>query len=155
MKHFTLPKEGGLIEKGIPADILHGFERIRTEIYDQSSNASDKIADIIVNAINACKDRNFRLGLSTGSTPASLYREHMMKERYHSGMLKYSRLTSITLMAKTSLKAAIGDSVRLCSMALTFLRRIFIFRTAVFPRIKSAITAQSMTRRSGAWIFSL
>ena len=56
MKHFTLPKEGGLIEKGIPADILHGFERIRTEIYDQSSNASDKIADIIVNAINACKD---------------------------------------------------------------------------------------------------
>ena len=87
------------------------------------------------------------------STPGS--REHMMKERYHSGMLKYSRLTSITLMAKTSLKAAIGYSVRLCSMALTFLRRIFIFRTAVFPRIKSAITAQSMTRRSGAWIFSL
>ena len=87
MKHFTLPKEGGLIEKGIPADILHGFERIRTEIYDQSSNASDKIADIIVNAINACKDRNFRLGLSTGSTPASLYTR--LKRAYDEGKVSF------------------------------------------------------------------
>ena len=87
MKHFTLPKEGGLIEKGIPADILHGFERIRTEIYDQSSNASDKIADIIVNAINSCKDRKFRLGLTTGSTPASLYTR--LKRAYDEGRVSF------------------------------------------------------------------
>ena len=87
MKHFTLPKEGGLIEKGIPADILHGFERIRTEIYDQSSTASDKIADIIVNSINACRDRNFRLGLTTGSTPASLYTR--LKRAYDEGRVSF------------------------------------------------------------------
>ena len=87
MKHFTLPKEGGLIEKGIPADILHGFERIRTEIYDQSSTASDKIADIIVNSINACQNRNFRLGLTTGSTPASLYT--MLKRAYDEGRVSF------------------------------------------------------------------
>ena len=34
MKHFTLPKEGGLVEKNIPSDILHSYEKIRTEIYD-------------------------------------------------------------------------------------------------------------------------
>ena len=95
MKHFTLPKEGGLIEKGIPADILHGFERIRTEIYDQSSNASDKIADIIVNAINACKDRNFRLGLSTGSTPASLYTR--LKRAYDEGKVSSSNVAVFSI----------------------------------------------------------
>ena len=73
MKHFNLPKEGGLIEKEIPSDILHSYEKIRTEIYDQSSVASEKIAGIIVNAVNSCKDRTFRLGLTTGKTPASLY----------------------------------------------------------------------------------
>ena len=87
MKHFTLPKEGGLIEKGIPAEILHGFERIRTEIYDQSSTASDKIADIIVNSINACQNRNFRLGLTTGSTPASLYTR--LKRAYDEGRVSF------------------------------------------------------------------
>ena len=87
MKHFTLPKEGGLIEKGIPADILHGFERIRTEIYDQPSTASDKIADIIVNSINACQNRNFRLGLTTGSTPASLYTR--LKRAYDEGRVSF------------------------------------------------------------------
>ena len=87
MKHFTLPKEGGLIEKGIPADILHGFERIRTEIYDQSSTASDKIADIIVNSINACQNSNFRLGLTTGSTPASLYTR--LKRAYDEGRVSF------------------------------------------------------------------
>ena len=87
MKHFTLPKEGGLIEKGIPADILHGFERIRTEIYDQSSTASDKIADIIVTSINACRNRNFRLGLTTGSTPASLYTR--LKRAYDEGRVSF------------------------------------------------------------------
>ena len=90
MKHFTLPKEGGLIEKGIPADILHGFERIRTEIYDQSSNASDKIADIIVNAINSCKDRKFRLGLTTGSTPASLYTR--LKRAFDEGRVSFKNV---------------------------------------------------------------
>lgn len=90
MKHFTLPKEGGLIEKGIPSDILHGFERIKTEIYDQSSTASDKITDIVVEAINACKERPFRLGLSTGTTPTSLYTR--LKKAYENGQVSFQNV---------------------------------------------------------------
>ncbi|MGM9741930.1 MAG: 6-phosphogluconolactonase [Candidatus Cryptobacteroides sp.] len=90
MKHFTLPKEGGLIEKGIPSDILHGFERIRTEIYDQSSSASDKIADIIVEAINSCTGRNFKLGLSTGTSPVSLY--NRLRRKYEEGKVSFANV---------------------------------------------------------------
>ena len=90
MKHFTLPKEGGLIEKDIPADILHSYEKIRTEIYEQSSVASDKIADIIVNAINSCKDRNFKLGLTTGKTPASLYAR--LTQLYKEGKVSFKNV---------------------------------------------------------------
>ena len=28
MKHFSLPKDGGLIEKGLPKDILHSREKV-------------------------------------------------------------------------------------------------------------------------------
>ena len=31
-KHFTLPYEGGLIEKNLPKGILHNYEKIWTEI---------------------------------------------------------------------------------------------------------------------------
>ena len=39
MKHFSLPKDGGLIEAGLPKDILHSYETIPTEIYDTAENA--------------------------------------------------------------------------------------------------------------------
>ena len=32
MKHFTLPKDGGLIETGLPLGILHSYEKISAEI---------------------------------------------------------------------------------------------------------------------------
>ena len=45
-KHFTLPYEGGLIEKNLPKGILHSYEKIWTEIYPESRPASNAIADI-------------------------------------------------------------------------------------------------------------
>ena len=36
-KHFTLPYEGGLIEKNLPQGILHNYEKIWTEIYPISA----------------------------------------------------------------------------------------------------------------------
>ena len=44
MKHFSLPKDGGLIEKGLPKDILHSKERIYTEILDTPYIASQMVA---------------------------------------------------------------------------------------------------------------
>ena len=78
MKHFTLPKDGGLIEENLPEGILHSRERIKTEIYPDSTQASVVIAEQLIDRINAFKasgeKRKFRLGLTTGSSPISLYR---------------------------------------------------------------------------------
>ncbi|MBQ9893728.1 MAG: glucosamine-6-phosphate deaminase [Bacteroidales bacterium] len=75
MKHFTLPREGGLIENGLPKGILHGYEKVTAEVFSESREAAREIADTIVAAINGTKDRYFRLGLTTGATPVSLYNE--------------------------------------------------------------------------------
>ena len=48
MKHFSLPKDGGLIEENLPKSILHSYEKITTEISDDANIGSDKVADIIV-----------------------------------------------------------------------------------------------------------
>ena len=78
MKHFTLPKDGGLLEENLPEGILHSFEKIPTEIYDDSTPASKAIAEIIIKSISEFdskkEGRNFKLGLSTGVTPVSLYK---------------------------------------------------------------------------------
>lgn len=91
MKHFTLPKDGGLKEKSIPSEILHSFEKIRTEIREGSSEASEEIADQIVDAINShCKSNpgeTFRLGLTTGATPVSLYK--WLTRKYSEGKVSF------------------------------------------------------------------
>ena len=77
MKHFSLPKDGGLIEENLPKSILHSYEKITTEIFDDAAIGSDRVADIIVKAIKdhgkASLPRTFKLGLTTGKTPVSLY----------------------------------------------------------------------------------
>lgn len=89
MSHFVLPKDGGLIEEGIPSDILHSYEKIPTEVFDESADASAKIADIIVSAVNAAPGV-FRLGLSTGSSPMLLYRE--LARRYAAGEVSFANV---------------------------------------------------------------
>ena len=74
-KHFTLPYEGGLIETDLPAGILHNYEKIWTDIYPESRQASSAVADLVVDAIKSCEGRLFRLGLTTGATPVTLYEE--------------------------------------------------------------------------------
>ena len=74
MKKFSLPKDGGLIEAGLPNGIKHTFERIPAHIYDDEDAASKRVAEKIVADINA-QDGVYRLGLSTGSSPLFLYRE--------------------------------------------------------------------------------
>ena len=91
MKHFTVPKDGGLLEDNIPEGILHSFEKIPTEIYDDSTPASKAIAEIIIKAISefdcAKEGRNFKLGLSTGITPVSLYK--VLSKRCREGRVSF------------------------------------------------------------------
>ena len=54
MKKFSLPKDGGLIEAGLPNGIKHTFERIPAHIYEDETAASERLAEKIAGAINAC-----------------------------------------------------------------------------------------------------
>jgi len=95
-KHFTLPYDGGLIEKGLPQGILHAYENIPTEIRRDSYVASAEIADLIVGAINAApKDRLFRLGLTTGSTPKTLYTE--LARRFEEGKVSFRNVEVVSI----------------------------------------------------------
>lgn len=79
MKHFSLPKDGGLIEEGLPKDILHGQEHIYTDICENPFIASRLVCEEIIAQIKAFEvskpGKLFKLGLSTGSTPVSLYKD--------------------------------------------------------------------------------
>ena len=94
MKHFSLPKDGGLIEENLPNSILHSYEKITTEIYDDANIGSDKVADIIVKAIKdherAALPRPFKLGLTTGTTPVSLYSN--LTEQFKEGKISFANV---------------------------------------------------------------
>ena len=94
-KHFTLPYEGGLIEKDLPAGILHTYEKIWTHVYAESRPASYAIADFIVDSINAHKDGLFRLGLTTGTTPTSLYNE--LARRCAAGKVSFENVEVVSI----------------------------------------------------------
>lgn len=94
MKHFTLPKDGGLIEENLPKGILHSYEKITTEIYDDSGVGSDRVAEIIIKAIadhrKAGLPRFFKLGLTTGVTPVSLY--NRLARRHEEGKVSFANV---------------------------------------------------------------
>ena len=95
-KHFTLPYEGGLIEKDLPQGILHNYEKIWTEIYPESRPASYAVADLIVDAIKSNPEgRLFRLGLTTGTTPTSLYNE--LARRYQAGQVSFQNVEVVSI----------------------------------------------------------
>jgi len=73
MKKFSLPKDGGLIEAGLPNGIKHTYERIPAHIFEDEEAASERLAEKIVEAINA-NNGVYRLGLTTGSSPVALYK---------------------------------------------------------------------------------
>ena len=94
-KQFTLPYEGGLIEKNLPAGILHNYEKIWTDIYPDSAQASHVVADLVVDAINACEGRLFRLGLTTGSTPVTLYED--LARRCEAGEVSFRNVEIVSI----------------------------------------------------------
>ncbi len=91
MKHFTLPKDGGLIEKDLPKGILHSFENINAEIFIDAQQASEQIADIIVKSIKAHQaantGRNFKLAFSSGSSLLSLF--SILVDKYEQGEVSF------------------------------------------------------------------
>lgn len=94
--HFTLPKDGGLIQKNIPANILHGYENIPAEIFESQKKASETIADIIIDAIKGTPEGEmFRLGLSTGKSPKVLYQ--ILRRRHAEGEFSFKNVEVYTI----------------------------------------------------------
>ena len=89
MKKFSLPKDGGLIEAGLPNGVKHTFERIPAHIFEDEDAASERLAEKIAQSINAC-DGVFRLGLSTGSSLVGIYRS--LVRRYEAGELSFKNV---------------------------------------------------------------
>ena len=89
MKKFSLPKDGGLIEAGLPNGVKHTFERIPAHIFEDEDAASERLAEKIAESINAC-DSVFRLGLSTGSSLVGIYRS--LVRRYEAGELSFKNV---------------------------------------------------------------
>ena len=91
MRHFTLPEEGGLLTANLPDDILHAYDKIYTELHEDSTMASRKIADVITAAIKKFEAENpgklFRLGLTTGESPVSLYK--VLSRYYREGRVSF------------------------------------------------------------------
>lgn len=91
MKHFDLPKDGGLKQKNIPDDILHSYDKIYTEIYPSAREASQQIAQTVIDAINSHKEKRlFKLGLTTGRTPHTLY--NLLVEAYKTGKVSFKNV---------------------------------------------------------------
>ena len=67
-----MPRDGGLIEAGLPIGIKHSYERIPAHIFEDEDAASERLACKIADAINNC-DGVYRIGFSTGSSPVPLY----------------------------------------------------------------------------------
>ena len=96
MAHFSLPQDGGLIEKGLSHEMIHVYEKIPTEVYEDPMQASEKVADIIVNAINgAGKEHLFKLGLTTGNTPTQLY--GILRERFKAGKVSFRNVAVFSI----------------------------------------------------------
>ena len=89
MSKFTLPKDGGLIEDGLPVGIKHTYERIPAHIYDDEIAACARLAEKIVGYINS-HDGVFRLGLTTGSSPVALYQE--LVRRHKAGEVSFKNV---------------------------------------------------------------
>ena len=100
MKKFTLPKDGGLIEEGLPNGIKHTYERIPAHIFEDEDAASERLAEKIVESINA-SNGVFRLGLTTGSSPLSLYKS--LVDRYEAGEVSFKNVEIYILAVLKSL----------------------------------------------------
>ena len=94
MKHFTVPEDGGLITKNLPKDILHGYDKIFTEVYADSTEGSHVLAKELIDEIKAFTAANpgklYRLGLTTGSTPVSLYK--ILSSAFRKGEVSFKQV---------------------------------------------------------------
>ncbi|MCQ2183343.1 MAG: 6-phosphogluconolactonase [Bacteroidales bacterium] len=99
MKHFNLPKDGGLLAASVPQDVLHANDKIYTDVYENSTVASEIIAGKVIAQIKAFEKTNpgelFKLGLTTGATPVSLYK--ILSKKCRQGEVSFRNVTIFSI----------------------------------------------------------
>lgn len=94
--HFSLPKDGGLLEANVPFSILHSYEKIPAMVYASQEDASVQVAQLIIDSINnAPTDRLFKLGLSTGNSPKFVYQ--MLSRACQEGKVSFRNVEVYTI----------------------------------------------------------
>ena len=140
----------------IPSDILHSFDRIPTEVFQDAETATRKMADVIISAINSHnEDRPFKLGLTTGRTPLSLYQE--LRERFIAGKVSFRNVEIFSIDEYYPSKPTDSQS-RNRRLHDDILNVIDILPENTFwtvPLMSRTLTptARPSTRRRGTWIF--
>lgn len=80
-----------MIKENLPADILHSFDKVPTEICPDTAEASERIAAIIAEAIKAHKaSEPFKLGLTIGRSPQTVYA--ILKQMCKDGKLSFANV---------------------------------------------------------------
>ena len=103
---YQLPKHGGLIKDGAPKDIIHRYERMQTQVFENEFSGVQYVADIICRMIQNHSENAsardiyeelppFVLGLTTGRTPLGLYRE--LVRRYQEGKVSFKHVAVYSL----------------------------------------------------------
>ncbi|MBO4263988.1 MAG: 6-phosphogluconolactonase [Bacteroidales bacterium] len=94
MGHFELRKEGGLKRNNITRELLHANDKVYTDVFDSPQQASEIIANKMITQINAFTKAHpgqlYKLGLTTGRTPVSLYQ--ILSERYEAGEVSFKQV---------------------------------------------------------------
>ena len=103
---YQLPKDGGLIAEAAPRDIIHRYEKMRTQVFESEYQGVQYVADTICRLIRS-HDRGtpvsdiyeertpFVLGLTTGRTPLGLYRE--LVRRHRAGAVSFANVEVYSL----------------------------------------------------------
>ncbi len=103
---YTLPKDGGLIEKNVPRDLLHRYEKMPTKVFETEQDGVTYLADMIVRMLRQHNQKcvqddfyeefdPFVLGLTTGRTPLGLYKE--LVKRYQQGEVSFRNVVVYSL----------------------------------------------------------
>ena len=74
---------------GLPLGVKHTYERIPVHVYEDEDDASERLAEKIVAAINGAEGV-YRLGLSTGTSPVALYKS--LVRRYEAGEVSFENV---------------------------------------------------------------
>lgn len=121
MSIFTLPKEGGLLEDKIPKGLLHSFEKIPTKIYTEETEACEKIANKIVEAINS-HSGIFKLGLGTEPDIVPLFTE--LTKCYEEGKVSFENVQIFSVDEYLTPTKLLPNQLRNYSLYEEFLNKV-------------------------------